>query len=137
MTGDFAHPTNFRALTATGSQHLDQLNCRPVRLSLTASTRDFTAGTATRRQEDRDDHLFLQPCSIQAHAHSYAAKCPLRRSVHSSRCPSARLRAVRFDPLMQGRGGDLIFPTSCGGAVQPRFDAALAALHSFWYKQAR
>ena len=39
--------------------------------------------------------------------------------------------------LMQGRGGDLIFPTSCGGAVQPRFDAALAALHSFWYKQAR
>ena len=41
------------------------------------------------------------------------------------------------NPLMQGRGGDLIFPTSCGGAVQPRFDAALAALHSFWYKQAR
>ena len=41
------------------------------------------------------------------------------------------------NPLMQGRGGDLVFPTSCGGAVQPRFDAALAALHSFWYKQAR
>jgi len=41
------------------------------------------------------------------------------------------------NPLMQGRGGDLIFPTSCGGAVQPHFDAALAALHSFWYKQAR
>jgi hypothetical protein len=39
--------------------------------------------------------------------------------------------------LMQGRGGDLIFPTSCGPEVQPRFDAALAALHSFWYKQAR
>ncbi len=41
------------------------------------------------------------------------------------------------NPLMQGRGGDLVFPTSCGGAVQPQFDAALAALHSFWYKQAR
>jgi hypothetical protein len=41
------------------------------------------------------------------------------------------------NPLMQGRGGDLVFPTSCGSAVQPRFDAALAALHSFWYKRAR
>ena len=41
------------------------------------------------------------------------------------------------NPLMQGRGGDLIFPTSCGDKVQPRFDAALAAQHSFWYKQAR
>ncbi|HEY2183496.1 MAG TPA: hypothetical protein VGH39_00770, partial [Xanthobacteraceae bacterium] len=41
------------------------------------------------------------------------------------------------NPLMQGRGGDLVFPTSCGAQVQPRFDGALAALHSFWYKQAR
>jgi hypothetical protein len=41
------------------------------------------------------------------------------------------------NPLMQGRGGDLVFPASCGSSVQPRFDAALAALHSFWYKQAR
>ena len=41
------------------------------------------------------------------------------------------------NPLMEGRGGDLVFPVSCGGTVQPRFDAALAALHSFWYARAR
>jgi hypothetical protein len=38
--------------------------------------------------------------------------------------------------LMQGRGSDVHFPVSCGEEVQPRFDAALAALHSFWYGQA-
>jgi hypothetical protein len=38
--------------------------------------------------------------------------------------------------LMQGRGSDVHFPVSCGEQVQPRFDAALAALHSFWYGQA-
>ena len=38
--------------------------------------------------------------------------------------------------LMQGRGSDVHFPASCGEEVQPRFDAALAALHSFWYGQA-
>jgi hypothetical protein len=38
--------------------------------------------------------------------------------------------------LMQGRGSDVHFPVSCGTEVQPRFDAALAALHSFWYGQA-
>jgi hypothetical protein len=27
------------------------------------------------------------------------------------------------------------FPVSCGADMQPRFDAALAALHSFWYGQ--
>jgi hypothetical protein len=34
---------------------------------------------------------------------------------------------------MEGRGRDVSFPVSCGADVQPRFDAALAALHSFWY----
>jgi len=40
------------------------------------------------------------------------------------------------NPLMAGRGGDLAFPISCGAQIQPRFDAALAALHSFWYGEA-
>jgi hypothetical protein len=40
------------------------------------------------------------------------------------------------NPLMVGRGGDLNFPISCGTQIQPRFDAALSALHSFWYRQA-
>ena len=39
--------------------------------------------------------------------------------------------------LMEGRGRDVSFPISCGADIQPRFDAALAALHSFWYGQAR
>jgi hypothetical protein len=38
--------------------------------------------------------------------------------------------------LMEGRGRDVSFPVSCGADIQPRFDAALAALHSFWYEQA-
>src|SRR5690242_15323442 len=38
--------------------------------------------------------------------------------------------------LMEGRGRDVSFPVSCGEDIQPRFDAALAALHSFWYGQA-
>jgi hypothetical protein len=38
--------------------------------------------------------------------------------------------------LMEGRGRDVSFPVSCGPDIQPRFDAALAALHSFWYGQA-
>ena len=34
---------------------------------------------------------------------------------------------------MEGRGGDLNFPVSCGAQIQPRFDAALAAsAHGFW-----
>jgi len=37
---------------------------------------------------------------------------------------------------MEGRGRDVSFPVSCGADIQPRFDAALAALHSFWYGQA-
>jgi hypothetical protein len=41
------------------------------------------------------------------------------------------------NPLMAGRGGDLNFPVTCGAQIQPRFDAALAALHSFWYGRAR
>jgi hypothetical protein len=40
------------------------------------------------------------------------------------------------NPLMAGRGGDLNFPTSCGAQIQSRFDAALAALHAFWYGEA-
>jgi hypothetical protein len=38
--------------------------------------------------------------------------------------------------LMEGRGRGVSFPVSCGAEIQPRFDAALAALHSFWYGQA-
>src|SRR5262249_11558381 len=38
--------------------------------------------------------------------------------------------------LMEGRGRDVSLPVSCGADIQPRFDAALAALHSFWYGQA-
>jgi hypothetical protein len=38
--------------------------------------------------------------------------------------------------LMEGRGRDVSFPVVCGAEIQPRFDAALAALHSFWYGQA-
>ncbi len=38
--------------------------------------------------------------------------------------------------LMEGRGRGVSFPVSCGQEIQPRFDAALAALHSFWYGQA-
>src|SRR5271166_1957030 len=38
--------------------------------------------------------------------------------------------------LMEGRGRGVSFPVSCGEDIQPRFDAALAALHSFWYGQA-
>jgi hypothetical protein len=41
------------------------------------------------------------------------------------------------NPLMDGRGGDLFFPVSCGAQIQPRIDAALAALHSFWYGRSR
>jgi hypothetical protein len=43
--------------------------------------------------------------------------------------------ATPAESLMQGRGSDVHFPASCGEEVQPRFDAALAALHSFWYGQ--
>jgi hypothetical protein len=39
--------------------------------------------------------------------------------------------------LMSGRGGDVNFPISCGDQIQPRFDAALAALHAFWYGEAQ
>ena len=38
--------------------------------------------------------------------------------------------------LMEGRGRDVSFPVACGAEIQPRYDAALAALHSFWYGQA-
>jgi tetratricopeptide (TPR) repeat protein len=41
------------------------------------------------------------------------------------------------NPLMAGRGGDVNFPISCGEQIQPRFDAALAALHAFWYSEAQ
>ena len=39
------------------------------------------------------------------------------------------------DTLMAGRG-KVSFAVSCKTNLQPRFDAALAALHSFWYGQA-
>ena len=49
--------------------------------------------------------------------------------------PSSSAQTIGHD-LMEGRGRDVSFPDSCGADVQPRFDAALAALHSFWYGQA-
>jgi tetratricopeptide (TPR) repeat protein len=48
---------------------------------------------------------------------------------------SASAQTIGHD-LMEGRGRDVSFPVSCGVDIQPRFDAALAALHSFWYGQA-
>jgi tetratricopeptide (TPR) repeat protein len=39
------------------------------------------------------------------------------------------------DTFMAGRG-KVNFAVSCDANLQPRFDAALAALHSFWYGQA-
>src|ERR1700747_1782030 len=48
---------------------------------------------------------------------------------------SARAQTHVHD-LMGGRGRDVSFPVSCGADIQARFDAALAALHSFWYGQA-
>ena len=49
--------------------------------------------------------------------------------------PSARAQSDAH-ALMEGRGRDVSFPVSCGADIQPRFDVALAALHSFWYGQA-
>jgi hypothetical protein len=51
---------------------------------------------------------------------------------------AARSSSAQTDThdLMEGRGRDVSFPVSCGADIQPRFDAALAALHSFWYGQA-
>jgi tetratricopeptide (TPR) repeat protein len=43
---------------------------------------------------------------------------------------------AEVDTLMAGRGKDVSFAVSCDAKLQPRFDAALAALHSFWYGQA-
>src|SRR5262245_36983752 len=48
---------------------------------------------------------------------------------------SSSAQTVTHD-LMEGRGRDVSFPVACGAEIQPRFDAALAALHSFWYGQA-
>jgi hypothetical protein len=48
---------------------------------------------------------------------------------------SSSAQTITHD-LMEGRGRDVSLPVSCGTDVQPRFDAALAALHSFWYGQA-
>jgi len=48
----------------------------------------------------------------------------------------AEAAPVDLHELMEGRGQDVHLPVSCGEADQPRFDAALAALHSFWYGQA-
>jgi len=48
----------------------------------------------------------------------------------------ARSANAQTHDLMEGRGRDVSLPVSCGADIQPRFDAALAALHSFWYGQA-
>ena len=48
----------------------------------------------------------------------------------------ARDASAETHDLMEGRGRDVSLPVSCGADIQPRFDAALAALHSFWYGQA-
>ena len=39
----------------------------------------------------------------------------------------------RHDP---GEVGSVTFPTSCSAAVQPAFERAVAALHSFWFPEA-
>src|SRR5262245_62015694 len=48
----------------------------------------------------------------------------------------ARGACAQAHDLMEGRGRDVSLPVSCGADIQPHFDAALAALHSFWYGQA-
>src|SRR5262249_60173137 len=48
----------------------------------------------------------------------------------------ARSASAQTHDLMEGRGRDVNLPVSCGADIQPGFDAALAALHSFWYGQA-
>jgi hypothetical protein len=48
---------------------------------------------------------------------------------------SRRFGQAENDALMAGRG-KVSFVVSCDANLQPRFDAALAALHSFWYGQA-
>ena len=58
-----------------------------------------------------------------------AAAAPLALGIASGNAQSTR-------DLMEGRGRGVSFPVSCGQEIQPRFDAALAALHSFWYGQA-
>jgi hypothetical protein len=40
------------------------------------------------------------------------------------------------DDTLMARRGKVSFAVSCKTNLQPRFDAALAALHSFWYGQA-
>jgi hypothetical protein len=48
---------------------------------------------------------------------------------------SSAAAAQRENTFMTGRG-QVSFAVSCNMNLQPRFDAALAALHSFWYGQA-
>jgi hypothetical protein len=72
---------------------------------------------------------------------------PWRKALHRARVAAlAALTALGVTPnaiaqsdlhdLMEGRGRGVSFPVSCGADIQPRFDAAVAALHSFWYGQA-
>src|SRR5262249_41272304 len=57
------------------------------------------------------------------------------RGACARRCAQLE-RPDRYSRSDGGRGRDVSFPISCGADIQPRFDAALAALHSFWYGQA-
>lgn len=66
-----------------------------------------------------------------------------------STCPRELVRSVLFVLLIPGpltaqehrHGGDeplgrVVFPVSCAPAVQPRFERAMALLHSFWWEEA-
>ena len=43
---------------------------------------------------------------------------------------------AQHDHHAGGQVGAVSFPTSCAAAVQPRFDRAVAMLHSFWFEEA-
>ena len=43
---------------------------------------------------------------------------------------------AQHDHHAGGQVGAVVFPTSCAAAVQPRFERAVAMLHSFWFEEA-
>src|SRR5512145_2565857 len=40
-------------------------------------------------------------------------------------------------PAQPDKLGKVTFPTSCSAAVQPQFERGVAALHSYWFTEAR
>src|SRR5260370_26423501 len=65
-----------------------------------------------------------------------ADECKNRSQLDTPYCDDSATAQNDTRDLMEGRGRGVSFPVSCGQDIQPRFDAALAALHSFWYGQA-